>query len=744
MRAAIIIALREMGGWLLTPGSYVGAALLLAAAGADFWMNATSPSSWTALLPEVLLGSAFFWALFGMAAAVIGARLMAGERENGSLDLLLSAPLQPWQLVAGKYLGGLAWLLLVAWCAWVAPWLLTRVMGPEFMMDSGAVLTGALLMVFAGGLAMAAGLLVSSLCGRQTVAALATLGLLAGVAWLGGRVAAFERVVAMLTGLTIPAAKEAWAGMARGVMDSRVAVLSVTGSVWLLYACTRVVEWRQQGGGWMAAIRRVVNTALLAVLLLAVCQVALRHPLRADWTAARAHTLDVRSQEILRRLDQPVRLVMLAQARHPFSEPLRRLLNLYRDASPHIEVEEVDPDRDLTRAKDAARRYGLTSGNVVVVETPERRLVIPMAELIGKIERGTDDSGLSDRTFRGEAALSSAIHRAAQAAPPRVCFLRGHGERSPEDRRPLAGYAEAVRRLRLDGMEIIEQFANEMRMYSNDYTVVVAGPRERLSQEALQVMRERLNRGGGAVVLLDPGVDTGLEPLLAEWGVQIQADRVVEGGPGGTAVPGAVWRPIRVSRYGRHPITRPLTGLTTAFPLPRSVSAIEWAGPDRADRPRVTILAYSSSSAWAESDPDQHPPQFDEGYDRPGPISLAAAAERGRPERVDVGIRPTRLVVIGDSQFAANGALAGGNEAFFVESVRWAAQQEYLMEIPSGPARAFKRPAEARGRMAALVTAGTAPLAMLVLAAATAAVRRDRRRSKALPRGADPRDGDAP
>ena len=45
---------------------------------------------------------------------------------------------------------------------------------------------------------------------------------------------------------------------------------------------------------------------------------------------------------------------------------------------------------------------------------------------------------------------------------------------------------------------------------------------------------------------------------------------------------------------------------------------------------------------------------------------------------VHVQIRPTRLVVVGDSDFASNGGLMGANADFFLNAVRW------LLECESG------------------------------------------------------------
>jgi ABC-type uncharacterized transport system involved in gliding motility auxiliary subunit len=52
---------------------------------------------------------------------------------------------------------------------------------------------------------------------------------------------------------------------------------------------------------------------------------------------------------------------------------------------------------------------------------------------------------------------------------------------------------------------------------------------------------------------------------------------------------------------------------------------------------------------------------------------------------MDVQIRPTRLVIIGDSDFVANGVMTGANADFFLNSLNWLLEREELMAIAAKP-----------------------------------------------------------
>jgi ABC-type uncharacterized transport system involved in gliding motility auxiliary subunit len=146
-------------------------------------------------------------------------------------------------------------------------------------------------------------------------------------------------------------------------------------------------------------------------------------------------------------------------------------------------------------------------------------------------------------------------------------------------------------------------------------------------------------------------------------------------------------RELFITRYEPHPITSKLKNETSILYLPRSVepavSAEEAGGAP--DKPRVMPLAASSEAGWAESDLTQNPMKFDAGVDRPGPVSVAVAAERGPVPGIDVQIRPTRVVVFGDSDFVSNAALTGGNTDFFMSALNWLLEREELMAIAPKP-----------------------------------------------------------
>jgi len=113
---------------------------------------------------------------------LITMRLLAEERAQGTLELLLTSPVRDWELTLGKWLGGFAFylMLLAVTLVYVA---ILRVYKSD--LDLGLIAATYLGLVLVGGAAVAIGLLMSSLTRNQIIAFfLAMIVLL--VVWYAG------------------------------------------------------------------------------------------------------------------------------------------------------------------------------------------------------------------------------------------------------------------------------------------------------------------------------------------------------------------------------------------------------------------------------------------------------------------------------------------------------------------------------------------------------------------------------
>jgi hypothetical protein len=145
------------------------------------------------------------------------------------------------------------------------------------------------------------------------------------------------------------------------------------------------------------------------------------------------------------------------------------------------------------------------------------------------------------------------------------------------------------------------------------------------------------------------------------------------------------------AKYQPHPITDRFN-LLTAYRLARSVAPA--TGGTTGKFPQT--LVETSPNSWGETDLKSlnsgEPVSRDlEKGDKAGPVSLAAAVSApatdvpappagAKPE--DTSKPETRIVAVGDSDFASNGWLGiQGNRDLFMNAVNWLAQQENLISI---------------------------------------------------------------
>lgn len=174
-----VIFRREVGQYFTSPVSYLIAAgfLLLTALifNNDLTVSATVKAASPAVVPAFLSFALVFF------APLITMRTLAEESREGTLELLLTAPVTDTAIVLGKFFSAWFYYTLLLALTLVYQVILVSVTQP----DLGHALSAYIGIWLYGGATIAVGLLFSALTENQVVAAfLATAALL--ILWLGG------------------------------------------------------------------------------------------------------------------------------------------------------------------------------------------------------------------------------------------------------------------------------------------------------------------------------------------------------------------------------------------------------------------------------------------------------------------------------------------------------------------------------------------------------------------------------
>ena len=686
MMRVLAIARRELLAFFHAPIAYVVMVLFLALQGFSFWAvvqvlaDPARPAGYGAVLRTQFGGSFLFWAVDFAVVSLLAMRLVAEERRSGTWEALLTTPVGEGELVIGKWLGALAFYLLLWLPTAVYPVVLAIYAPPGSEIDAGPIAAAYLGAALSGAGFLALGLAASSATESQVVAAgVAFAGLLAFllVGQLGDLAADLgPSARAVVRQLDLRGHMD---DMARGAIDLDAVVLWVAVAAVGLAAATALCA--RGRGSLAAARRRAFALALVVVCALLAVALAARHPLRWDVSEEGVNQLDPRTRAVLATLPAPVVVTVIEPEVEEFTpvyQEVDRLLGEMERAEPRLSRRRVDPARDpdalgALAADLALAPRILADAGAVVFEMGGRRRGVDLLDL-ADFGRDALDAGAMTR-FTAEQAFARALAELAMPERSLACATSGHGEMSlepaPDADRPHWG--AVAERLRRSGIAVEDVGDVAAGVPERCSVLVVAGPEVPLGPDAALAVDRFLDGGGRALVAAGDTASgdrlpaTGLELVLAERGIALPQAIVVD--PESELELPLAW--ATSTGYGEHPITAAFRGRRlTVWQHPRVVGRAAGGG-------EVTSLVRAGPAAWAETDLAGLFAGRDVAAgpgDGIGLADVAVAVEDGK----------SRLVVVGSatspsSQLAGRGI--GAADALVASAVAWLAGRAVALEI---------------------------------------------------------------
>jgi ABC-type uncharacterized transport system involved in gliding motility auxiliary subunit len=391
------------------------------------------------------------------------------------------------------------------------------------------------------------------------------------------------------------------------------------------------------------------NTAVAIALVLGVTVVvqalSFQHSVRKDLTENKRFSLSPQTIQLLRGLKTDVNAVAFYRGDQPGKPVAEDLLKQYaRYSNGKLTWKSVDPDRE----PGLARRYGVESYGTIVLETKAKSEKVLDAE---------------------EEKLTNGLVKVTREGKRVVYVVQGHGEAEVSNtERP--GFSEAKSAMEKSNYDVKPLvLAREGKVPADAVVVILPGPRNDLFPPELEALDTYIGRGGKVLAMVNPFQNEGFKKYLVKYGFQLDDDLVIETNPIGRLFGIGPEVPI-VQQYESHPITRDMGGVTTLFPLTRSVAALKT--PPKGVN--VQLLARTSPESWGET----NRADLERGVAKPdpqdlkGPLAVAAVAT----------IEKARIVVYGTSNIAANQFLnIQGNRDFFLNTVSWLAEEEEQISI---------------------------------------------------------------
>ncbi len=291
-------------------------------------------------------------------------RMWSEERRAGTLEFLMTSPVKPAVLVAGKFAACLALVAIVLALTLPIP-ITVSILGP---LDWGPVFGGYLATLALASAYISIGLFVSSRTDNQIVSLIVTV-LICGIFYLVG-----SNSLTSLFGndggeiLRLAGSGSRFNSISRGVIDFRdlYYYLSIFGVFLVLNLYSlESLRWSRQGRSerhfqWRIAALLVVLNLVAGNLWLGQLTWA-----RADLTQGHIYSISRETRSYLAQLQEPllIRGYFSAQT-HPLLAPLvprlRDLLKEYEIAGRgRVRVEFVDPAKDAALEAEANSRYGI-------------------------------------------------------------------------------------------------------------------------------------------------------------------------------------------------------------------------------------------------------------------------------------------------------------------------------------------------------------------------------------------------
>jgi hypothetical protein len=465
-----------------------------------------------------------------------------------------------------------------------------------------------------------------------------------------------------------------------------VALVAVAGGVAFNYQ--RVIDLFSSRKG-VAGMSVALAVALGRVILVLANYVSFRHYRAWDVTEDARFTLSQQTMNWLRRLEEGERTLRIVtfipydvKSRLTGMPPHSRqlvvdLLRLYGENCARIVVQHTELETRRAAAIDTARGLGIKEKSVptetVVLKYGEKRRDVKLQDIIKTQPSFLARGPAMPPVFKGEDAITSAIRILLDEKSRKICFLTGHGERTPGyDPLDLSTAVEGLKGMNFEVEEL--NLARAVDVPADADCLVLAGPTRPIPSrgpdaDELGAIERHLDGGGSMLVLLDNTVlnegdhPSGIERLLKPYGIIVHQDKVavgyeMRGGPVTKGVPNASNEPSSAFARSEAYLYRPCC-------LETEKAEKESYG--------VRPILEGTDGSWGETDFGRRL-SYDEDQDMKGPTVLGVTAV---PVGEDEAER-ARIVVFSDvdwltNQFLEDPAVArfGVNVDLFVASVNW-------------------------------------------------------------------------
>lgn len=480
--------------------------------------------------------------------------------------------------------------------------------------------------------------------------------------------------------------------------DSKPAAWGILLAGIMLLALAFIIDYRRVGraitskrGRFSTASTVMISIFLGIIILVNAISVGNYHRFYA--TGVAQFTLTSQTKDVLRELESPVNVLCFFTPEDPIGidSYITNLLNEYKNYSDKFSVEYIDPD---TRP-DLAREYNIQLYSTVVFESENLKRAVWPSEIIQ-----LDSTGQEITSIEAEHAFTSAILEISGIIQKKVYFLTGHGENNVDTDYSYAKESLQDNLYKVDTLDLLLT----PEIPDDCAALIIAGPQTSMNNKEIEIIQDYLDNDGWVMVMVNPDPPQTTKELTSSWGIKIEEGIIID--PSSYINPSKDNPSVPRTRnlYELSSIYFPgAAGLAPESNFSQMLTFTEegftvepmWVSED--NRLQMELLCWTSEDSWLEHNLSvDEEPEFNEDTEKKGskyismlvysiPPSGSETEEQSIEELKDKTTeeaKDTRLLVIGDSDFASNQHIHNvDNESFFIYSVEMLTVGKELITI---------------------------------------------------------------
>jgi len=430
----------------------------------------------------------------------------------------------------------------------------------------------------------------------------------------------------------------------------------------------------------------LVQVVLVLFLAAMVNSIAFKHYRRWDFSRDKKYALSDKTKRFLNTIKGKVRITVFFSPNTPITVDVQNLLTEFQYAAKgKIDIENIDPERNLSRAKEVVDKYKVVSDeSLLVIDYAGRNKTVKASEMADVDQSGMAfGEGPRVTAFKGEQAITSAMMDLVEGKKNTLGYVLGHKEPPLAGNTPISVLKTFIENenIKFQELNLFDVGAIPLELKA----IVIDGPQYDFSDREMKLLRDFWEKQGRILLLLDPAAKTPkLNAFLNELGVKANDDRLMVFLRTGIQEV-ALTRDVQAHFLGGSPITKRLAEVRALFFGGTSSLTLE---PERvrAANIRLEPLIQAEKGYFAEKDynsNDQAKLQADAKRNPGAPLTIGVSIEKGGSADERVQVNSARMVVVSNATFIQDNALTQDQQAldFISGNVNWLLSREQLIGI---------------------------------------------------------------